>query len=386
MQYREDKVSGNKLSILGLGCMRFPMSASETERLILAAIDGGVNYFDTAYIYPGSEETLGAILDRNGKRGSVFIATKLPLVSCKGPEDFDRFFNAQLARLRTGYIDYYLMHMVTGSAQWEQFRAWGIEQWIAEKKRAGLIRRIGFSFHGSRGEFLKVLDAYPWEFCQIQYNYSNENYQAGRDGLAAASAKGLPVIIMEPLLGGKLATGLPAEAKALFTKADPSLSPAARALLWLWNQGEVTCVLSGMSSAAQAEENIRTAAAARPLSEAELALYGEAVAIFNRAYKIHCTGCNYCMPCPKGVNIPGCFAAYNTSFAQGFVTGVQQYMTSTNAAGAHPAGPRLCVRCGLCEQHCPQHLPIRKHLGQTAARLESLPVRAGIAIAKRFMR
>jgi predicted aldo/keto reductase-like oxidoreductase len=385
MQYRDDNVSGNKLSILGLGCMRFSRNMAETERMILAAIEGGVNYFDTAYIYPGSEETLGAILGKHKKRESVFIATKLPLILCKGPGDFDKFFDKELERLQTGYIDYYLMHMITGSAQWEQFRGWNIEQWLAEKKRAGKIRQAGFSFHGGDGEFIKVLDAYQWDFCQIQYNYSNENFQAGKAGLLAAAAKNIPVIIMEPLLGGKLAAGLPKEAVTLFSKANPSLTPAAWGLRWLWNQREVTCVLSGMNTAAQMEDNLRSADTAGALTEEELAVYAEVIALFNRAYKIHCTGCNYCMPCPRGVNIPGCFAAYNASFAQSFAVGMQQFFTSTAAVSKQPCGPRLCVECGKCESHCPQHLPIRRALKQVAGHLEPLPVRLALWIARRFL-
>ena len=305
---------------------------------------------------------------------------------CKGPEDFDRFFDKELERLRTDHIDYYLMHMITDFLQWETFCGWGIEKWIADKKHTGKIRQIGFSFHGSCGEFLKILDAYTWEFCQIQYNYSNENYQAGKEGLKAAAAKGIPVMIMEPLLGGKLAAGLPPEANTLFAKAKPSLSPAARAFFWLWNQSEVTCVLSGTNTTAQIEEHIRSACAAHPLSEAEFAVYAEVVAVFSKAYKIHCTGCNYCMPCPRGINIPGCFAAYNTSFAQGFATGMQQFLTSTSAMGNNPYSPRLCVKCGKCEEHCPQHLPIRNALKKVSARMEPLPVRIGISLARNFFR
>jgi predicted aldo/keto reductase-like oxidoreductase len=384
MQYREDKVSGNKLSILGLGCMRFSRNTAETERMILTAIDGGVNYFDNAYIYPNSEETVGAILARHKKRESVFIATKLPLIMCKGPENFDKFFDKELERLQTDYIDYYLMHMITDSAQWETFARWGIEQWITEKKREGKIRRVGFSFHGSCGEFLKILNAYQWDLCQIQYNYSNENYQAGKEGLKAAAAKGIPVIIMEPLLGGRLVTGLPKEAVTLFSNTDPSLSPAAWAFRWLWNQIEVTCVLSGMNTVTQMEDNLRSAENARSLTDTELVVYAEAVALLNRAYKINCTGCNYCMPCPKGINIPGCFAAYNTSFAQNFTTGIQQFLTSTAAMSKKPYSPRRCIECGTCESHCPQHLPIRAALKQVARRMEPLPVRLGLSIARRF--
>jgi predicted aldo/keto reductase-like oxidoreductase len=364
--------------------MRFPHNMAETERMILTAIDKGLNYFDTAYIYPNSEQILGTILKKNKKRSPVFIATKLPLIMCKGPADFDKFFYKQLERLQTDYIDYYLMHMITSAAQWELFRGWGIEQWINEKKRAGHIRQAGFSFHGSQGEFLAVLDKRSWDFCQIQYNYSNENYQAGKDGLKAAAAKGIPVIIMEPLLGGKLAAGLPKEAVQVFTKTDPSLTPAAWGLRWLWNQEEVTCVLSGMSTVTQMEDNLHSVENFRPLTETELAVYNEITGIFNRAYKIHCTGCNYCMPCPQNINIPGCFAAYNTRFAQGFVTGMAQYLTSTAAISKKPYSPRLCVECGKCESHCPQHLPIRKTLKKVAAHMESLPIRFGLSIARRF--
>ncbi|MDR2259127.1 MAG: aldo/keto reductase, partial [Treponema sp.] len=206
MEYRLDKKPGNRLSILGFGCMRFPktlggIDARKTEALIMEAIRGGINYFDTAWIYPGSEEILGTVLEKNKVRDRVFIATKLPVVFLKGPADFDTYFNQQLKRLRTSYIDYYLMHMLTGMDIWEKLKAWGIEAWIAGKKAAGQIRRIGFSFHGSRDEFLKIIDDYPWEFCQIQYNYSDENFQAGVTGLKKAAEK-MPVVIMEPLLGG----------------------------------------------------------------------------------------------------------------------------------------------------------------------------------------
>jgi predicted aldo/keto reductase-like oxidoreductase len=386
MQYREDKISGNKLSILGLGCMRFSRGMDETEKMILTAIDKGVNYFDTAYIYPNSEETLGTILAKHKKRPSVFIATKLPLVLCKGPADFDRFFYKELERLQTDYIDYYLMHNISDAAQWEECTAWGIEQWIDEKKREGKIRQAGFSFHGSLDDFLKVLESRKWDFCQLQYNYSNENFQAGRKGLKAAAALGMPVIIMEPLLGGKLATGLPKEAVKVFAQADSSVTPAAWGLRWLWNQDEVTCVLSGMSTVAQMEQNIFAADTFRPLTGAEMEAYDKVIALFNGAYKINCTGCNYCMPCPKGINIPGCFAAYNTSFVQNFITGMHQYATSTAVLGRQSHSPRFCVECGACENHCPQHLPVRSLLKQVAGRMESLPIRFLLSIIRRFFR
>ncbi|MDR0553455.1 MAG: aldo/keto reductase [Treponema sp.] len=392
MQFRVDKKSGNRLSALGFGCMRFPRNLGsidmrKTEFLVMEAIGGGVNYFDTAYIYPGSEDALGTILEKNRVRDKVYIAGKLPLVLCKGPADFDRFFNKELERLKTGYIDYYLMHMITDTQQWDQFRAWGIEAWLAEKKRAGAIRQAGFSYHGSRDEFLAVLDRYPWDFTQIQYNYSDENFQAGVAGLKKAASLGLPVIIMEPLLGGKLATGLPPGAVEIFKKADPSLSPAGWALRWLWNQEEATVILSGMNSPEQLMENVTLTDEALPgcLSAEQQQVYRDVMAVVNSSYRVRCTGCNYCMPCPRGVNIPGCFAAYNTSFSMGFVQGMQQYITSTAPTSERTSGVRLCVKCGKCESHCPQRLPIIKNLQMVGKRMEPFYIRAGIAAARRFL-
>jgi predicted aldo/keto reductase-like oxidoreductase len=368
--------------------MRFPrllgaIDMKKTEELVIRSIEGGVNYFDTAWIYPGSEEALGGILEKHRVRDKVYIATKLPVVMLRGRGDFDKYFEQELARLRTGYIDYYLMHMLTDSDIWNKLKSWGIEEWIAEKKKSGRIRQIGFSYHGSRDEFLKLLEAYDWEFCQIQYNYSDENFQAGVTGLRAA-AKKMPVIIMEPLLGGKLAGGIPAGAARIFRDANPGWSPAAWGLNWVWNQEEVTLLLSGMGELSQLEENLRLADAAQPgmLGGAELGIYRQVLELLNRSYKIRCTGCNYCMPCPRGVNIPGCFAAYNTSYAIGYVAGMQQFITSTALTSERSSGPGLCVKCGKCEAHCPQHLEIIKYLGDVRGRMEPFWLRGAGAVIR----
>jgi len=384
MKYREDK-AGNKLSVLGLGCMRFSRNKQETERMILAAIEGGVNFFDTAYIYSNSENTLGEILAKHNKRKDIYLSTKLPLIMCKSADDFDKFFNEQLKRLQTDYIDYYFMHSISDFAQWETFQKMGIEEWIEEKKKTGQIRQIGFSFHGTCDEFLKVLDSYPWEFCLIQYNYYDENYQAGKKGLQAAAEKGIPVMIMEPLLGGKLATGLPKDAVEMFAKTDPTLTPADWALWWLWNQKEVTIVLSGMNTLQQMENNLRSVDNFRPLIDKELAVYDSVIELFRKSYKIPCTSCNYCLPCPKGINIPACFSAYNTSYMQGFSTGMTLYITTTAVLKKNPNSPRLCNECGKCEQVCPQYIPIRKSLKKVTGRFESLPLRIGMSILKHIM-
>ena len=384
MQYRIDKKSGNQLSVLGFGAMRFPKTLGvidmrKTEELVIRAIAAGVNYFDSAWIYPGSEETLGAILHKHQVRERIYIATKLPVVMLRGPADFDRYFAKELERLRTNYIDYYLMHMLTDMELWTKLKGWGIEDWIAEQKRSGRIRHIGFSFHGGRDEFFKIVDDYDWEMCLIQYNYSDPNFQAGVCGLRRAAEK-MPVMIMEPLLGGKLAA-LPQAAAEIFRRANPGLSPAGWGLNWVWNQSEVTLLLSGMNDMAQLEENLRLADAARPgmLGEAELDVYRQVLEVVNRDYKIRCTGCNYCMPCPRGVNIPGCFASYNTSFALGYVEGMKQFVTSTALTSERSSSPSLCVKCGKCESHCPQHLPIMQSLGQVRRRMEPFWLRfAGV--------
>lgn len=392
MQYRVDTKSGNKVSVLGFGCMRFPRSLGavdmqKAERLIVDAVNKGINYFDTAYIYPGSEEALGTALEKLKVREVLFIATKLPLLLLKGPEDFDIFFNKQLERLRTTYIDYYLLHMLTDTGLWEKLKAWGIEQWIAEKKQAGAIKQIGFSFHGSQAEFFKLLDVYPWEFCQIQYNYAGEHYQAGTPGLLKAGER-MPVIVMEPLLGGKLAVGLPPKAADIFRRADPELSPAAWGLKWVWDHPEVTVLLSGMNDPRQIEENTALADTAIPkqLTETQHAVYRDVLGVFNASYKIQCTGCQYCMPCPHNVNIPGCFAAYNASFAIGFVGGLQQYITSTAlTAEERTSNAALCVKCGRCEQHCPQHLRISKHLAAVRKRMEPFWMKWVVQIIRKFI-
>jgi len=385
MKYREDKVSGNKLSALGLGCMRFPRDKAEAERLVLGAIEGGINYFDTAYIYPNSEKTLGEILAKHNKRSDIYIGTKLPLMMCKTDADFDKYFSEQLRRLQTDYVDYYFMHSVSDFAQWDAMRKMGIENWIAEKKRSGQIRQIGFSYHGTCDDFLKILDSYYWEFCMIQYNYYDENYQAGRKGLEAAEAKGIPVIIMEPLLGGTLATGLPKQAVEIFARANPDRTPADWALRWLWNQSGATMVLSGMSSTQILEENLRSVSNFSPLTDTESAVYADVVAQMKKTHKINCTSCNYCLPCPKGINIPACFSAYNTSYGHGWIKGVTLYATGTAMIKRRPNSPLLCIDCGKCEKVCPQYIPIVKSLKQVARRFEPLPIRAVMSVVRRVV-
>ena len=388
MQYRTDLKSGNELSIIGFGCMRFPRNLTQidinkTEPLIVKAIQEGINYFDTAYMYGGSEEALGAILAKNNLRNKIFLATKLPIGKCKTASDFDTLFQTQLERLRTDYIDYYLVHNIGDTRQWDKLCELGIEKWIQGKKQSGQIKNIGFSFHGIHDEFLKLLDVYEWDFCQIQYNYINTNYQAGTAGLKKAADKGLPVIIMEPLLGGKLATGLPRKAVDTFKKANSSLTPAAWALRWLWDKKEVTVVISGMNEMSQVEENMQTAQNAVPnmLTATENEVYASVMKIIEASYKVPCTGCNYCMPCPQKVNIPACFSAYNMSYMAGMIAGFHLYVTSTALLSPtnHYAASN-CKECGACEKKCPQNIPIPKLLKKVTKRMEPFWLRIGLNI------
>ena len=375
MNYRKDRY-GNDLSILGYGCMRFPrkmglIDMKATEEQILLAYREGVNYYDTAYIYPGSEAALGEILSKNKIREKVNIATKLPHSFIKNMETMETIFNEELSRLKTDYIDYYLMHMLTDVATWKRLVDMGILQWLEEKKQAGKIRQVGFSYHGNSDMFCQLIDAYDWDFCQIQYNYMDEHSQAGRKGLHHAAAKGVPVVIMEPLRGGKLVSKLPEEAKRIFANHSVQKTPAAWAFEWLWNQPEVTVVLSGMNSNEMIEENVATASGVTvgSLTAADDAMLKEVVKAINAKMKVGCTGCGYCMPCPKGVDIPGTFAAYNRCYQESKFWGLKEYFMCTAARKTSTAASN-CIGCGKCEKHCPQGLPIRKHLKEAQKELE----------------
>ncbi|MBR2696431.1 MAG: aldo/keto reductase [Parasporobacterium sp.] len=390
MQYRKDKY-GKPLSVLGFGCMRFTKNGrnidfDKAERELMEAYRLGVNYFDTAYIYTGSEVLLGEIFEKNGIRDKINIATKLPQYLVGSTASADRYFNEELKRLRTDYIDYYLMHMITDYNQWTKLERIGMKEWIAEKKESGKIRNIGFSYHGDTENFLNVLNAYDWDFCQIQYNYVDEHTQAGAEGLKAAAEKGIPVIIMEPLRGGKLINMLPEEAKKLIEKDASGYSAAELGLRWLWNQPEVTVILSGMNSLEMVQENCRVAseAEAGSFTEENETLISKIREIFLKATKVGCTECRYCMPCPKGVNIPGIFRCYNRMFTENKGSGRKEYL-QTIAMTGEPSFASQCVGCGKCEQHCPQHIPIREKLKEADKALRPLPYKIAIPIGRRFM-
>lgn len=390
MQYRKNK-KGNDISVLGYGCMRFTkkggsIDIDKAEKEVMAAIESGVNYLDTAYVYPGSEAAVGEILHRNGCRERIYLATKLPHYLIKSMDGVEKMFQEELKRLKTTYIDYYLMHMLTDIPTWERLKQMGMAEWIEKKLASGEIRNIGFSYHGNSDMFQKLVDAYDWDFCQIQYNYMDEHSQAGVEGLRYANKKGLPVIIMEPLRGGRLVNLLPESAKELFHKDEKQRTPAELALKWLYNQPEVTCVLSGMNSMEMVEQNVKTASESPVgcMTEEDFALVEQVKKEIEKNVKVGCTGCSYCMPCPKGVDIPGTFRCYNAMYSEGKRSGRQDYLQCT-AFRKDTSSASQCIGCGKCESHCPQHIEIRKELKNAARELETIPykvVKSAIQIFK----
>ena len=389
MKYRKDRY-GNEISALGFGCMRFQRSGgsidmAEAEREIMAAIDAGVNYFDTAYIYPGSETAIGEIFAKNNVREKIYIATKLPHYLIKSREGMEKLFKEHLKRLQTDYIDYYLMHMLTDVQTWEKLKKLGILEFLEEKKKSGAIRQIGFSYHGNSDMFCKLLDAYDWDFCQIQYNYMDEHSQAGRRGLQYAHEKGIPVIIMEPLRGGKLVNRLPQKALDVFENYPTKRTPAQWAFRWLWDQKEVTCVLSGMNSMEMLADNVQTASETEigELTQADQDMLKQVVSAINANMKVGCTGCGYCMPCPKGVDIPGAFAAYNRLASEGKFAGLKEHFMCS-AARQDSTAAYNCIGCGKCETHCPQGIEIRKELKNVQKSLEGPAYRIARKVVELF--
>ncbi|MGE5530340.1 MAG: aldo/keto reductase [Patescibacteria group bacterium] len=372
MQYRDFGRLGWQVSALGFGCMRLPVKdgrvdTDEATRMLRHAIDQGVNYLDTAYGYHGgeSERVLGRALS-DGYRDRVWLATKFPCWQAKEAGDFDRILDEQLARLATDHIDCYLLHSLD-ERHWRKVRDLDILRIAQRALDDGRIRHLGFSFHDKTELFKEIVDAYPWALCQIQYNYMDVENQAGTEGLRYAAARGLAVVVMEPLLGGKLAAP-PESVRRIWDAAPRRRTPADWALQWLWHQPEVSTVLSGMSSMDQVRENIASAnsSAAGSLSPEEL----ETVAAARRQYlalaPAPCTGCGYCKPCPNGVEIPANFSIYNDGVMHGLPDrGRGQYrnwLREENRASA-------CLQCGQCEERCPQRIPIGQWMRRIHAEL-----------------
>ncbi|HUU74489.1 MAG TPA: aldo/keto reductase [Methanoregulaceae archaeon] len=384
MQYRMVPKTGEKLSALGFGGMRFPMQKNgridkeQTARLLQYAIDNGINYIDTAYMYHNgeSEVVIGQALE-GGYRENVNLATKLPHWYVRKYEDMEHFLDIQLSRLRTDCIDYYLIHSLKCES-WERIRDMGVLDFLDRMKSEGKIRNAGFSFHDSLPVFKDIVDAYDWEFCQIQYNYLDERHQAGTEGLLYAAGRNLAIMVMEPLRGGLLGRPAPGEIGKIWDKLAVKRSPAEWGFRWVLDHSAVCVVLSGMNAKSQLEENIRVAADALPMSLTgkELAVIAKARDAWRSLMRVSCTGCAYCMPCPAGVNIPECFSLYNASFydrEKGKIPPSSSrfmYMVNLGGVMGTPECASLCKNCGKCVKACPQQLPIPKLLEDVRNRME----------------
>ena len=394
MLTRKNQKNGDELSILGFGCMRFPTKNGSIDEvrsidMIHNAIQKGVNYFDTAYIYHAgkSESLLGKAL-LGGYRDKVKVATKLPPFMVNKLESAKKILEKQLSRLQSDYIDYYLLHMLTDKAGFDRLVGLGVMEWLEELKEKGTIRNIGFSFHGGKIDFEEIVTAYPWDFCQIQYNYLDENNQATKSGLLLAAKLGIPVIVMEPLRGGKLVTNLPSQVIDTFAEYDVQRTPVEWALRWIWNHPQVHVVLSGMSNEEQVEDNIRIACDSKPnsLSEEEMKLFDKVKAVMMEKTKIPCTACGYCMPCPAGVDIPGCFSCYNDKYLMNDKSSRFRYMQVLGAMSEKPAYASQCKDCGKCELHCPQSIAIRDELKIVSKEMEGIWFKPVASIIRRFLK
>lgn len=381
MNYREFGKTGLKVSALGFGTMRLPLledgvtvDEKEAVRIIRHAIDSGVNYVDTAYPYhQGTSEIVVGKALGDGYRDKVFLADKSPIWKLEKESDFDSILEEQLQKLQTDHIDFYLLHALN-KERFEKIKNFHLIDHMLEARKAGKIRYLGFSFHDDLEVFKQIVDyTDQWDFCQIQYNYMDEHSQAGVEGLRYAHAKGIPVIIMEPLRGGRLVNLLPESAKELFAQDEEHRTPAELALKWLYDQPEVTCVLSGMNSMEMVEQNVRTASeyGVGCMTESDRALVEAVRQEITKHVKVGCTGCGYCMPCPRGVDIPGTFRCYNAMYSEGKKSGRRDYLQCT-AFRKNPASASQCVGCGKCEQHCPQHIEIRRELKAAAGELETV--------------
>ncbi|HHY44935.1 MAG TPA: aldo/keto reductase [Firmicutes bacterium] len=375
MQYRKFGSRDIKVSALGFGMMRLPtidgdsanIDLDKTAEMVRYAIDSGVNYIDTAYNYhrEQSEIAVGKILKEDGLRDKVYLATKCPTWLVTTRSDFDKHLDTQLKKLQTDHIDMYLMHALN-KKRWAAIKEAGVFEFLDAAKKDGRIRNAGFSFHDDLQTFKPIVDSYNWDFCQIQLNFMDEYFQAGIEGLKYASSKGLAVVIMEPLRGGKLVKKIPEEVKEIYESAEVNRTPADWALRWVWNHPEVSVVLSGMGQMSEVQENIRTAETAFPnsLTEAELQMFEKVKEAYRKRMKVSCTQCEYCMPCPQNIHIPDVFEAYNDASIYGTL---EDFARGYERMKEYLGDPAACVECGNCEQACPQGLPIRRHLKEVVA-------------------
>jgi len=378
MLYRTMPANGVQLSILGFGCMRLPrnqdgtINENKAASLVRLAIDRGINYIDTAWPYhDGEGEPFVGKALQDGYRDKVKLATKLPCWLVKERSDMYDLLDSQLERLQTDHIDYYLLHALSKQS-WNNIRELGVIEFLQDAKEKGKVINVGFSFHDDLKTFKDIVDFFDWDFCQIQYNYLDTEFQAGTEGLKYAASRELGVIIMEPLRGGSIVRTVPEPVQSIWDEAEIKRTPAEWGLRWLWNQPEVTVVLSGMNEEEQLNENIASASNAEVdiLTSHELELIRRAGAKYHELTKVGCTGCGYCMPCPAGVDIPTCFEFYNRYHLLGQEDPKRQYYFWLSGIMGKKAHASLCVKCGKCMEVCPQHLKIPDLLENVAEDLE----------------
>jgi uncharacterized protein len=378
MRYRTFGKTGKSVSVLGFGCMRLPTLDGTPDRIdeeratnmLRTAIDRGVNYVDTAYPYHegASEPFVGRALS-GGYREKTFLATKLPSWLIEGRDDFDRYLDEQLERLRTDRIDFYLAHALN-AAYWEKLKANGLFDFMDAARADGRIGHAGFSFHDELPLFREIADARDWEFCLIQYNLLDVEFQAGTAGLEYAAEKGMGVAVMEPIRGGKLVDAVPPPAREVWAEAPIRRTPAEWALRFVWDRPEVGVVLSGMGEMAQLEENLRIAEAAEPgsLTAGEHALIDRVREIYRERMRVACTRCRYCVPCPRGVDIPKILHYLNEwAMFDDLDAAAMRY----NVFVKEGERASRCEGCGECEEACPQGLPVRELLAEAEAHLEA---------------
>lgn len=379
MKYRTLKKTREKVSLLGFGTMRLPIldndfskiNEAEAIRMIRSAIDKGVNYVDTAYMYhEGLSEVVTGKALKDGYRKKVLLADKLPLWMAKTAEDMERIFNDQLKRLDVDCIDMYLVHNINQMV-WKRVKSYNAMEFLEKKRAEGKIRMIGFSFHDEFDLFNEVLDSYPWDFCQIQLNYMDVELQAGLKGLKLAGEKEIPVIIMEPLKGGKITDVLPKSIKEFWAQALVKRTPAEWALRWVADFPEVLTILSGMTTMEQVEENIRILGEADPgsLTETEQAIIKKVADEYNKLIQYSCTGCKYCLPCPSKIDIPDVIGRYNDWFVYEGNEKIMLDFLDWIPSGKRPS---VCVACKACEEHCPQHLPITEIMAKAKEIFEAV--------------
>jgi uncharacterized protein len=377
MQYTTFKKTGEKVSLLGMGTMRLPQTSdgkvdeAAAIALIRKAIDNGINYVDTAYMYhDGDSEVITGKALKDGYREKVFLADKMPVWMAKDPEGMAAIFETQLQRLGTSVIDMYLIHNLTVGI-WERCQKFDVLGYLEEQKRLGRIHHIGFSFHDELPFFKELIDAYPWDFCQIQLNYMDKKYQAGLEGLQYAESKGIPVIVMEPLKGGKLTDRIPPAIETIWAKAETKRSPADWAFRWVADLPGILTILSGMSAESQLDENLNifSEMSAPLLTEEEHQRIDRVSTLYNELIPYSCTACKYCMPCPQKIDIPSFIELFNEWHVY-----EQNPKVMVNFGWWFPKyKPSLCTGCKVCEGLCPQHLPISKIMSEGSMIFEGKP-------------